>query len=164
MFQRPSPNIALGANENNIITRADEVETVVGPSVHVEGDFSSEGNIIVKGTVSGNVKTSRVLNVEEGAKIFANVRANDAVISGEVKGDVKVGEKLELTSTARIAGDIDCKVLVVEAGALIHGKITMKGIEMPEKAEKRDVKRGLGFGGKSRLSIEDTDLASATIE
>lgn len=115
MFQRPSPNIALGANENNIITRADEVETVVGPSVHVEGDFSSEGNIIVKGTVSGNVKTSRVLNVEEGAKIFANVRANDAVISGEVKGDVKVGEKLELTSTARIAGDIDCKVLVVEA-------------------------------------------------
>jgi len=40
----------------------------------------------------------------------------------------------------------------------------MKGIEMPEKAEKRDVKRGLGFGGKSRLSIEDTDLASATIE
>jgi cytoskeletal protein CcmA (bactofilin family) len=35
----------------------DEVETVVGPSVHVEGDFASEGNIIVKGMVSGNVKT-----------------------------------------------------------------------------------------------------------
>ncbi|HOX60681.1 MAG TPA: polymer-forming cytoskeletal protein [Candidatus Magasanikbacteria bacterium] len=165
MFQRPSPNIALGANENNIITHADEVETVVGPSVHVEGDFSSEGNIIVKGTVSGNVKTSRVLTVEEGAKIFANVRANDAIISGEVKGDVKVGEKLELTDSARIAGDIDCKVLVVEAGALIHGKITMKGIEAVEKSEKqRDIKRGLGFGGKGRLSLEETDLGGAVVE
>ena len=26
----------------------DEVETIVGPSVNVEGDFASEGNIVVK--------------------------------------------------------------------------------------------------------------------
>jgi hypothetical protein len=32
----------------------DEVETVVGPSVNVEGDFASEGNIVVKGTVAGS--------------------------------------------------------------------------------------------------------------
>lgn len=110
----------------------DSVETVVGPSVVVEGDFSSEGNILVKGTVSGNVKTGQLLTVETGAKILANTKAHDALIAGEVKGNVRVADRLELTETARIRGDITCTTLVVAAGALIHGKVTMKGIE-PEK-------------------------------
>src|SRR3989339_742733 len=90
--------------------RVDEIETVVGPSVNVEGDFASEGNIIIKGTVSGSVHTSRFLFVEQGAKIMANVRAG----------------------TAKISGDIECRVLSVEPGALLFGKISMPGIEGAE--------------------------------
>lgn len=112
--------------------RVDEVETVVGPSVNVEGDFASEGNIIVKGTVSGSVHTSRFLSVEIGAKIMANVRAGTAKISGEVKGNLKIRETIELTSTAKILGDIECRVLSVEPGALLFGKVSMPGIEGAE--------------------------------
>jgi len=118
----------------------DTVETVVGPSVNVEGDFASEGNIIVKGTVSGSVHTSRHLVVEAGARIMANVRAGSAQIAGEVKGNMKVKENLELMSTARVVGDIEAKVLVVEAGALICGKIIMPGLE----AESRSMKKTIG--------------------
>ncbi len=116
----------------------DEVETVVGPSVNVEGDFASEGNIIVKGSVAGSVHTSRHLSVEQGARIMANVRAGSARIAGEVKGNMKVREALELTSTARVVGDIEVKVLVIEAGALIFGKVSMPGLEAAEgKARSR---------------------------
>lgn len=116
----------------------DTVETVVGPSVIVEGDFTSEGNIIVKGTVSGSVHTSRLLRVEEGAKIFANVKAANAVVAGTVRGNARIAEKLELTSSARIAGDMECKVLVVEPGALMNGKVSMGGMEGEEgKLEKK---------------------------
>lgn len=145
MFQKPSPQIALAQEENYAPNNYahDEVETVVGPSVHVEGDFASEGNILVKGTVSGSVKTSKLLTVEPGARIIANVRAGNAVISGEIKGNVKVMERLEVTSTARILGDVECGILVVEAGALLHGKVAMDGIEMDGgKAEKKRVVRG----------------------
>ncbi len=152
MFQKPSPSISLNNNEDKLHQAQDEVETVVGPSVSVEGDFSSEGNIVVKGTVSGSVKTSKRLTVEKGAKIFANVRAGEAVISGEVRGDVKISDKLELTSTARVAGDIDCKVLAVEPGALIYGKVLMKGIE-PEKKEK------LGGFGRLKVKGEEENVA-----
>ena len=107
----------------------DEVETVVGPSVNVEGDFSSEGNIIVKGSVAGSVHTSRHLAVEQGAKIMANVRAGSAKIAGEVRGNMKIKDMLELTATARVMGDIDVKVLVIEAGALVMGKMSMPGLE-----------------------------------
>lgn len=115
----------------------DEVETVVGPSVNVEGDFASEGNIIVKGSVAGSVHTSRHLSVEVGARIMANVRAGSAKISGEVKGNVKAKDSLELTSTARVVGDIEAKVLVIEAGALIYGKVTMPGLEIGDNKGSR---------------------------
>ena len=123
---------------------ADEVETVVGPSVNVEGDFASEGNIIVKGTVAGSVHTSRFLSVEMGAKIMANVRAGSAKISGEVKGNLKVRESLELTSTARVIGDIEVKTLSIEPGALLFGKVSMPGLEAAETrtARTRTVRRG----------------------
>jgi cytoskeletal protein CcmA (bactofilin family) len=110
----------------------DEVETVVGPSVNVEGDFASEGNIIVKGTVAGSVHTSRHLSVEPGARITANVRAGSAQIAGEVRGNMKIKEMLELTSTARVMGDIEVKTLVIEAGALVAGKVLMPGLEAAE--------------------------------
>jgi len=108
----------------------DDVETVVGPSVHVEGDFASEGNILVKGSVSGNVKTSKLLTVEKGAQILANVRAGSAHVSGNIKGNVKVEEKLELSSSAQILGDITCSILVVEPGALVQGKVMMNGVSI----------------------------------
>ena len=142
MFQKPSPEIAL-TKEVEPQKMHDDVETVVGPSVHVEGDFASEGDIVVKGTVSGNVKTSKLLTVEKSARIFANVKAGNAVISGQIKGNVKVVDKVEVNETARIEGDVHCKVLVVAAGALIMGKVSMKGINIdpPPRVEK---KRSLG--------------------
>lgn len=115
----------------------DEVETVVGPSVNVEGDFSSEGNIVVKGTVSGSVNTVKLLTVEDGAKIFANVKAGNAHISGSVKGSIKVMDRLDLSATAQVLGDIVCKVLTVESGALIQGKVSMKGLDIEDKQTKK---------------------------
>lgn len=142
IFQKSSPkmNVEMTALEPEVREPAkvhDEVETVVGPSVNVEGDFASEGNIIVKGSVAGSVHTSRHLSVEQGAKIMANVRAGSAKVAGEVKGNMKVKEAIELTATARIMGDLEAKILVVEAGALIYGKVMMPGLEGTEKGGSR---------------------------
>lgn len=157
IFQRPVPKITeeIIEPEDNDQPRQhvqDEVETVVGPSVNVEGDFASEGNIVVKGTVSGSVFTSKHLTVEMGAKIIANVRAGSATIAGEVKGNMKIKETLELISTSRVVGDIDVKILKVESGALVFGKISMPGIETGEKSVKTKTFRktedpGVQFAG-----------------
>ena len=141
IFQRPVSKINEEINEPEVHERShqnvqDEVETVVGPSVNVEGDFASEGNIVVKGTVSGSVFTSKHLTVEMGAKIIANVRAGSATIAGEVKGNMKIKESLELISTSRVVGDIEVKNLKVESGALMYGKVTMPGMEVNEKSIK----------------------------
>lgn len=100
-------------------------ETVVGPSVKIQGDLNSEGNIKIEGQVSGKVKTSQSVFVIPGAKIAADVLAGNAMIGGEIQGNIKIAGHLVLQSTAKILGDITCTVLRVEDGAQFTGKCVM---------------------------------------
>ena len=102
-------------------------ETVVGPSVKIQGDLNSEGNIRIEGAVAGKVHTTQSVHVGEHAKIAADVIAGNAIIAGEIHGNVKVVESLILQPTARVVGDISCGTLRVEEGAQFTGKCAMKG-------------------------------------
>lgn len=102
-------------------------ETVIAQGVRVEGDFVSQGDVLIEGEVSGNVQTASDLRVGEHSKIRADVSAKNAVVSGEIRGNVMISGRLELTSTAHIVGDVTVDVLSVAAGAQINGKIAMDG-------------------------------------
>jgi cytoskeletal protein CcmA (bactofilin family) len=106
---------------------AAQAETVVGPSVKIQGDLNSEGNIRIEGQVSGKVKTSQSVYVGQGAVITADVLAGNAVIGGEIQGNIKITGHLVLQSTAKISGDIACSILRVEDGAQFTGKCVMNG-------------------------------------
>jgi cytoskeletal protein CcmA (bactofilin family) len=106
-----------------------QAETVVGPSVKIQGDLNSEGNIRIEGQVSGKVKTSQSVFVNQGAKITADLLAGNAVIGGEVQGNLKISGHLILQSTAKLSGDIACQILRVEDGAQFTGKCAMNGAE-----------------------------------
>ena len=101
------------------------IETVIGPSVKVEGDFAGQGDIIVQGIVLGNLKTKGHLDVGPDAKITADVEASSAHIAGEISGNITIKENLELESTAKVKGDVEVSLLSVEKGAQINGKISM---------------------------------------
>jgi len=117
-----------------------EVETIIGPSVKVEGDFAAAGDVVVEGAVNGNLKTERHLRVGEQAKIAANVNAGSAVVAGEVIGNITVRENLEITGTGKIFGDIKTKVLTIAAGAVINGKCQAGEEIRPVKSEKPEGK------------------------
>src|SRR5579872_6608951 len=91
-----------------------QAETVVGPSVKIQGDLNSEGNIRIEGQVTGKVNTSQGVYVNQGAKIAADIMAGNAVVGGEVQGNFKIIGHLVLLSTAKITGDIACSILRVE--------------------------------------------------
>jgi cytoskeletal protein CcmA (bactofilin family) len=62
-----------------------------------------------------------------------------AIISGEVIGDIMTGEKLELSSSARITGNITSPVVAMAEGAIHQGGITMarEGGNLSSFQEKR---------------------------
>jgi len=111
-------------NDNETMSPSD-TDTIIGASVKVDGNFKSDGNVVVEGMVQGSLKTKSNLTVGGSAKIKAEVEVNNLFLSGEIKGNVKVTEKAELKSTARILGNLETKSLSVEEGAIINGKCTM---------------------------------------
>lgn len=117
-------------------------QTVIAQGVKVEGDFHSNGDVIIDGEVTGSVETSQSLQIGESARISANVIAKSAVIAGEVQGNISASDQLELTETSIVRGDIQTGLISVAAGAQINGTLTMgkmtapvQGTEQVQEAE-----------------------------
>lgn len=98
------------------------VETIIGPSVKIEGNFICQGGIVIEGEVKGVVSTQGFLEVGEKATVVADVTAKEAKVGGEIRGNVKAEGYLELTASAKIIGDIEAGSLSVAQGAVIKGK------------------------------------------
>jgi cytoskeletal protein CcmA (bactofilin family) len=118
---------------------SNEMETVIGPSVQIEGNFSGQGNVIVEGGVTGTLKTTADIRIGENAKIKADIEAQNISCSGEIRGNsVIVSEQLDLTKSARVYANIKAKVITMEAGAVLTGKVTMTGSESVEQPSIQD--------------------------
>lgn len=109
--------------------------TVIARGVRVEGDFKSQGDVVIEGEVNGQIETSAVLTVGPDAKLKAEVVAEEATIAGQIDGSVTVKKRLELRSTAKIAGDITCETIMVEAGAALNGRVSVGAKRAESKPE-----------------------------
>ncbi len=117
-------------NINNDMSKANTEETVIAHGVRMEGDFVSQGDVLIEGEVNGNIQTAGDLRVGSAAKIKADVVAKNAIVGGEIRGNMLVAGRLEVLETAKIIGDVTAAVLSIMAGASINGKITMDGREV----------------------------------
>lgn len=121
-------------------------ETIIGPSVKVEGNFVGSGNVVVEGTVNGSLKTQKDLRVGSGAKIKAEVEAANATVAGEIHGNIKISGRLELVASGKIIGNAEAAVLVVAEGGILNGKVMMLKADAPAsppafEKEKQEKKR-----------------------
>ncbi len=100
-------------------------ETVIGPSIKVRGDFHGDGNIIIEGSVEGEISTKQFLSAGENSKIIASIKASSAKIAGSITGDLSIEGYLEISKTAIIKGSIKADQISIEKGATIDGQLTM---------------------------------------
>jgi cytoskeletal protein CcmA (bactofilin family) len=113
-----------------------DVETVIGSTVKVDGNFVGSGDVIVQGHVSGTLKTSKNLQIGPGAIVKADVEAANLLVAGEIRGHVKCSGKIELAASGKIFGNVDTQSIAVAHGAVLHGKVTMSGQESAPKSDK----------------------------
>lgn len=107
--------------------KPEDAETIIGTGVKVEGTFSAFGDVIVKGQLIGSLSTENDVFLRNSGMVEANIRAKNASIAGELKGNLIVDEKIELAATAKVLGDIHCRVLAIEEGAILNGRCRVGG-------------------------------------
>lgn len=126
--------------KQTVMSHTSSNQTIIAQGVRVEGDFRSQGDVVIDGEVAGSVETQSSLHVGETAKIHADVKAANAVIAGEVQGNIFVQETLELMSTSDVKGDIVTSTISVAAGAQLNGHISMdqSAVSSRPKTTKQD--------------------------
>lgn len=87
----------------------------------VVGNMRSTGDILVEGTIEGDIR-AHMLTVGESATVKGEVVADDVVVNGRIVGRLR-GLKVRLTSTARVEGDIIHKTIAIESGAHFEGSV-----------------------------------------
>jgi cytoskeletal protein CcmA (bactofilin family) len=83
---------------------------------------------MLNGTFSGEIASSDTLIIGDKAVINADIRAGHVLVSGQVVGNVRATERIELKGNARVFGDIEAPVVVVEEGVLFEGHCRMTKI------------------------------------
>ena len=127
--------------------------------------------------MEGNVKISGMLVVGAAGKVHGTIEASSVIIGGEVLGNVLALDKAELSSTARVIGDIRTNVIVIDEKAIFQGRCDMNQEESkPRKRPVRESRAGkksakdalkealLEVEEESRASEMPNELAAASME
>ena len=121
--QSKKKNGAMGTSKTG--AKAPTVN-IISKGSRLTGNLHSASDIRVAGSLEGEVLSENKVIVTASGKIDGNVEATEADVAGTIQGEVKVADKLVLRKTAVVEGDIHTKILLVEEGAEVNGKCSMK--------------------------------------
>ncbi|MFQ5660324.1 MAG: polymer-forming cytoskeletal protein [Gammaproteobacteria bacterium] len=107
--------------------RTTKINTLIGQHSEVLGDIRFGGGVHIDGTIKGNVIAENdgksILSLSEQGTIEGEVSVPYVVINGVVIGDVHGGEHVELSSKARVTGNVYYNLIEMAIGAEVNGKL-----------------------------------------
>ena len=99
--------------------------TVIGEGLSVEGDLSSEEEVVVNGNVRGKLTTTDAVSVGSSGVVEADITGVSLSVAGQVTGDVTASERVDLQSGGRLIGDVKAARLTIADGASFKGNVDM---------------------------------------
>jgi len=118
--------------------KSGDLTAFIDEGSQIEGKYTFNGTVMLNGHFSGEIQTKDTLIVGEKGVVNASIRAGSVVISGEVVGNVLATERVELRGTARVFGDVEAPVVVVEEGVLFEGHCKMTKTRPSEATSGRE--------------------------
>ncbi len=132
-----------------------KISTLIGAGSTCDGDFKCSGSCRIDGTVNGNVEIDGMLILGAVGKVNGDILAKGVQIGGEVVGDITSPERAELTSTAKVIGNLTTNVIIIDENAVFEGAVNMNQ-EAPA--------RNKGFAFKKTVKEDKKTAAIAVSE
>jgi cytoskeletal protein CcmA (bactofilin family) len=103
------------------------IDTLIGAGTVIDGNVTFVGGMRVDGQVNGNViavpGSPSTLVLSEQGSICGEVVATHMVVSGSISGAATASEYLELHARAKLRGDVHYKMLEIQLGAVLEGRL-----------------------------------------
>jgi cytoskeletal protein CcmA (bactofilin family) len=101
--------------------------TVIGKAIQIKGELEGEEDLVIEGKVEGTISLKKNhLTLERSAIIAADVEVENITIKGSIDGNTSASNRVEITSDARIVGDIRAPRVVMAEGAKLRGSVQME--------------------------------------
>ncbi len=107
---------------------------VIGAKTLVKGEISGEEDVLIEGTVEGQVRVQREVRVGPGGVVKATLEAQSITVSGEVSGDCIAQTRVEIQASGRVTGNIRAPKIIIAEGAMFKGTSDMS----PRRDERKD--------------------------
>jgi cytoskeletal protein CcmA (bactofilin family) len=122
----PAPHAAAGSAPAPVRTVSPTL-CVLGANTTIKGEILGDEDVVIEGTVEGQIRIGRELRIGQGGKVRATVSAQSVVVSGEMQGDCEAVTRVEIQATGRLIGNIRAPKIVIAEGAVFRGNSDMSG-------------------------------------
>ena len=105
--------------------KGSDLTAFIDEASEIEGKYTFSGTVMLNGSFSGEISSNDTLIIGEKGVVNATIRAGIVLVSGEVIGNILGGERVELRGNARVMGDVEAPVVVLEEGVVFQGHCRM---------------------------------------
>ena len=102
------------------------MSSILGPEIEVNGDLKITGDILIYGTVLGDVDCKGEVRTSKGSLVKGSVSAESAYINGSIEGNLTVDSKVVLAKFSQLKGNLIGDILTIEEGAKFDGICRME--------------------------------------
>ena len=103
----------------------EDFSTTIGQDAEFKGQLRFEKGLRLLGKMEGEIASSGQLVIGEGALLAGDAKAGSIRLDGQVKGNLTADTKVQLSSSARLEGDLQTARLEVAEGAVLVGRCTI---------------------------------------
>ena len=79
--------------------------TVIGAGITIEGEVSSDEEVVVQGTIRGKLEAREAVTIEAGGTVEADITAGPLSVAGNVKAT-----RITIADGAQFKGNVDMDV------------------------------------------------------
>ena len=99
--------------------------TVIGSGITIEGEVTTDEDVVVQGTIRGKLSARESVTVESGAVVEADVTGGPFSVAGSVTGNITSSDRVDLQSGARVVGNVKATRITIADGAQFKGNVDM---------------------------------------
>ena len=99
--------------------------TVIGAGITIEGEITSDEDVVVHGTVRGKLTGKDSVTIEQGANVEADVAGATLTVAGALTGNVTATDRVDLQSGAKVVGNVKAARITIAEGAQFKGNVDM---------------------------------------
>jgi len=99
--------------------------TVIGAGITIEGEITTDEDVVVQGTVRGKLNAKDGVVVEQGGVVEADVTGGALSVSGAITGNITSSDRVDLQPGARVVGNVKATRITIADGAQFKGNVDM---------------------------------------